>query len=205
MTRSATTGLTPGVPAMGERILDASLDLFARTGFDGTTVRAIADACGLTDAALYYYFPNKRAILEALLARPRESIAERPRPSRPVTEEWIHLLVDATLDEIAAEGPLFRIILDQALDGDRTALALRAKTASAWRRALLATFSVDDPSLAEDRTDAFMMLIHGAVLSVYIDHDVAFRELSAREDVRAHIKQVVVDVLGPVADGSAQA
>jgi len=50
------------------RILDAALDLFARQGYAGTSVRQIARAVGLSDAGLYAHFAGKRAVYDALLA-----------------------------------------------------------------------------------------------------------------------------------------
>ncbi|MHB8873932.1 MAG: TetR/AcrR family transcriptional regulator [Myxococcaceae bacterium] len=47
-------------------ILDAALDLFAKDGFHGTSVREIARAVGVRESALYHHFPSKDAILEAL-------------------------------------------------------------------------------------------------------------------------------------------
>jgi len=49
-------------------ILDAALDLFARHGFAGTSVRQIARAVGITEAGIYAHFAGKRAIYDALLA-----------------------------------------------------------------------------------------------------------------------------------------
>ena len=48
-------------------ILDASLELFAESGFFGTSMRQIARAVGVRESALYHHFPSKDAILEALL------------------------------------------------------------------------------------------------------------------------------------------
>ena len=50
-----------------QKILDASLSLFATKGFRETTVRDIASAVGLQQGALYNHFANKDAILTALL------------------------------------------------------------------------------------------------------------------------------------------
>ena len=49
------------------RLLDAALKLFAERGFDGTTVRQIAKAVGVTDAAIYAHFANKQALFDALM------------------------------------------------------------------------------------------------------------------------------------------
>ena len=52
-----------------ERILLASLELFARYGYNAASVSRIAEAVGLTKGALYRHFEDKAAILRAILAR----------------------------------------------------------------------------------------------------------------------------------------
>jgi AcrR family transcriptional regulator len=52
-----------------ERLLEVALELFARHGFAGTSVRAIAGAAGLSDAGLYSHFPGKQAIYDELFRR----------------------------------------------------------------------------------------------------------------------------------------
>ena len=49
-----------------QSILDAASLLFIEKGFGGTNINAIADAMGVTRTALYYYFPSKESILDAL-------------------------------------------------------------------------------------------------------------------------------------------
>lgn len=49
-------------------ILDRSLELFATHGFTGSSMRDIARAVGVRESALYHHFPNKNAILTAVLA-----------------------------------------------------------------------------------------------------------------------------------------
>lgn len=43
-------------------ILEKSLDLFTREGYDDVTFQKIADACGITRTTLYIYFKNKKEI-----------------------------------------------------------------------------------------------------------------------------------------------
>ena len=45
------------------RILDAALDLFGRKGFEATTVSAICEAAGVSEATLYEYFESKEQVL----------------------------------------------------------------------------------------------------------------------------------------------
>lgn len=50
-----------------DRILSASLRLFADQGYAATSVRQIARAVGVTDAALYAHFPSKQSIFDRLI------------------------------------------------------------------------------------------------------------------------------------------
>jgi AcrR family transcriptional regulator len=52
-----------------DRILQEAERLFAAGGYDGVSVREIAQACGITKANIYYYFDSKeRLYLEVLQA-----------------------------------------------------------------------------------------------------------------------------------------
>lgn len=52
-----------------DQILDASARLFVGQGFANTSTREIADAVGIRQASLYYWFAGKEEILEELLSR----------------------------------------------------------------------------------------------------------------------------------------
>ncbi|WP_029109935.1 TetR/AcrR family transcriptional regulator [Mycobacterium sp. URHD0025] len=51
------------------RILDAALELIADHGVSGTSLQMIADALGVTKAAVYHQFKTKEAIVIALTER----------------------------------------------------------------------------------------------------------------------------------------
>ena len=53
-------------------ILDAALGLFARNGFNETTVQDIAAAAGMATGTVYLYFPSKEHVLQGLHDRFRE-------------------------------------------------------------------------------------------------------------------------------------
>ena len=48
------------------QILEAATELFAKHGFDRTSVDEIAKKAGLSKGAIYWYFPSKEKILVAL-------------------------------------------------------------------------------------------------------------------------------------------
>lgn len=50
-------------------ILDATLHLIAEKGIRNLTIRHLSQAMHITDAALYYYFQDKPAIIQPLVSR----------------------------------------------------------------------------------------------------------------------------------------
>src|SRR4051795_9962842 len=52
-----------------ERICRAAETLFLRDGYARTTIRAVAKAAGVAEATIYLAFPNKGALLDAVIVR----------------------------------------------------------------------------------------------------------------------------------------
>ena len=50
-----------------EQIRTVALEMFAERGYDGTSLREIAERLGVTKAAVYYHFKTKEDILASLL------------------------------------------------------------------------------------------------------------------------------------------
>ena len=55
-----------------QQILNESLKLFSKNGFDAVSIRAIAKEVGVGNSALYKHFPSKRAIFDAIVAQCKE-------------------------------------------------------------------------------------------------------------------------------------
>jgi AcrR family transcriptional regulator len=52
---------------MKQRILDEAARLFVACGYNGISMREIAEACGVSKAALYYHFKDKEELLVEIL------------------------------------------------------------------------------------------------------------------------------------------
>nr|MCR4735058.1 TetR/AcrR family transcriptional regulator [Treponema sp.] len=50
-----------------EKILESSLTLFSKQGYDGTSVEQIAQAVGIKAPSLYKHFKGKEEILNAII------------------------------------------------------------------------------------------------------------------------------------------
>lgn len=57
-----------GSADLRERLLQAAIDCFVREGIAATSLRAIAREAGVTPAMLHYYFGDKDALVQALVA-----------------------------------------------------------------------------------------------------------------------------------------
>ena len=59
-----------------QRVVDAARELFAEHGVSGTSLQMIAEALGVTKAAVYYQFHSKEAIVLAVLEPAVRQLAE---------------------------------------------------------------------------------------------------------------------------------
>jgi AcrR family transcriptional regulator len=92
-----------------QRILDVALDLFTEQGYDGTSLRQIAEQLDITKAAIYYYFESKEDILMALHMRLHEFGREALLVigETPVTLELWEQLLDQILGQMMSQRKIF--------------------------------------------------------------------------------------------------
>ena len=83
-------------------ILEKSLDVFAKDGYEDVTFQKIADRCGITRTTLYFYFKNKRdiflAALKQLLSEMeiaiRELVSNESIPAEQTLRNVMMIIVD---------------------------------------------------------------------------------------------------------------
>lgn len=89
----------PEPPATRERIHAAGLALFHERGYTGTTVRELADACGLTAGALYNHYASKHDLLFAIVDRVHDLadgvLAGALRAASPEPEDQLEAVATA--------------------------------------------------------------------------------------------------------------
>ena len=118
----AAPGSVRAPSAARTRILDSALGLMSERGAAGTSMRRLADACGLNVATIYHYFPSKADVLRAVIEERRygERMADGEPPLDPAlpAEQRLAALLRwlwvGTLDEQA----VLRLILGEGLRGD---------------------------------------------------------------------------------------
>jgi AcrR family transcriptional regulator len=92
-----------------ERILDVALDLFTDQGFDGTSMREIAERLRITKPSIYYHFASKEEILLALHMRQHEfaRAALARLAGQAITPEIWGSALNELVDQMAAQRKLF--------------------------------------------------------------------------------------------------
>ena len=96
------------------RVIEAALDLFAEHGISGTSLQMIADAIGVTKAAVYHQYNTKeeivRAVAEVVLAGLEAALtsAEAERSRSRARELLIARMVDLAVERRRMAGILQR-------------------------------------------------------------------------------------------------
>jgi AcrR family transcriptional regulator len=86
-----------------QRMLDACAELVDETGYEALTTTLLAERAGVAIGSVYQFFPDKRAIVQALAMRNLEAYLER-LTARSQCAEFAHWwdVVDAAIDEYIA-------------------------------------------------------------------------------------------------------
>jgi AcrR family transcriptional regulator len=188
-------------PRTRKQILDVSLRLFSEHGFARTSVRDIAQAAGITDAAIYYHFDSKRDLLEALFeergilpALNRLEHAEITEPPR----EALSAVALGALDVMESNRDILKVLFVEALAEDPVAMDEYGMIVNRWQRAvcrILYTYADRDIVRIPDVESTAWQLVH-QVLGAFLDRlmNVDSTALAA-EDIRARVRQAVDNVV----------
>ncbi|GGT95511.1 TetR/AcrR family transcriptional regulator [Actinomadura citrea] len=101
-----------------ERILEAATRVLSEHGYDGASTNRIAKAAGVGNGSLYQYFPNKDAIVIAVLDRFADRLADRLGEEIEATmrlpwQEAGRALLDVQIWLFEENADLLRIVVEQ--------------------------------------------------------------------------------------------
>ena len=105
-------------------ILEKSLELFTREGYDDVTFQKIADACGITRTTLYIYFKNKKEIFTwsikqmtgELESRLMEILGDKTLTASECLRRIMYWVIDTCNDN----RPLFNVLLIYLINLQKT-------------------------------------------------------------------------------------
>lgn len=105
------------------RILDVAEELFATRGYDGTSLRQIAERAGIRQPGLYNHFAGKQALYEAVLFRALNPMAEalsRHMESASSLRQYTDL--PAVMTDLLLEHPQMAALFNKAMQGDSSSV-----------------------------------------------------------------------------------
>lgn len=106
-----------------QRILDVAESLFAEQGYDGTSLRQIAERARIKEPGLYNHFAGKQALYEAVLFRALNPMAEalaQHMAHASSLREYTDL--PAIITDLLLEHPQMASLFQRALQGDSNAV-----------------------------------------------------------------------------------
>lgn len=136
---------SPGRPRGGDsacrgRLLEAAMEAFARSGYDGASLRAIALAADCDVSMVAHYFGSKaelwRAMVDELAQRhqaDRAEIARSLAESGVALEARVRRGAGLLFDRIARQAPLARLLMREAAEtGERATYVLTQLMQPIW-------------------------------------------------------------------------
>jgi AcrR family transcriptional regulator len=101
-----------------ETILTATARILVKLGFDGLTTNAVAEQAGVSIGSLYQYFPNKQALVAALIERRLDeknaaTHAELSRIASAPFPEAVRAMIRMTIQTYAVSPELSRVLIEQ--------------------------------------------------------------------------------------------
>jgi AcrR family transcriptional regulator len=101
-----------------DSILEATARVLVKRGFDGLTTNLVAEAAGVSIGSLYQYFPNKAALVGALIEKHVEdmsqlALSELTRVAQLPAREAIRSVVEAMIRAHAVQPELHRVLTEE--------------------------------------------------------------------------------------------
>mgnify|MGYP001828406567 CR=1 FL=1 len=173
------------------RILDVAESLFAQQGYEGTSLRQIADGAGLREPGLYNHFSSKQGLYEAVLYRALNPMAEamaqqldRASGLRDYTD------LPSAMTDLLLVHPQMAALFHQALQGDPDSLGNRLvqgwldKLFDQGMRSVADMGGVDtDWETLALNVIAMFNLVTGYVLSQRVFHSLVGGDINDSENV----------------------
>ncbi len=120
------------------QILDAAEQLLGEKGYDGVSIREVADVAGVNKALVFYYYKNKKGLFARVLERyyqaHQDALAEAFTKEEGPLRERIHRMIDAYLDFIGSHQHAPRLVQNLLSRGDpEQLLHIQAQMAGLFR------------------------------------------------------------------------
>ncbi|MBS1732174.1 MAG: TetR/AcrR family transcriptional regulator [Bacteroidetes bacterium] len=198
------------------QIIEKAEELFATQGYEGTTVRNIADAAGVNLAMISYYFGSKEKLLEALFMERMNATKHRIEAvvnNQSLTPfQKIETLIDEYITRVEEKEAFYKIMLSEQVINKNTVVMKLLKELKLTYARLISSVIEEGQKQKVFRKDVDIVLMlttmTGTVMLMLINKDyyrefnnqkklpnpVFEEQLSAR--LREHVKTIFKAHLG---------
>lgn len=161
--------------SLRDAVLETARAMIAETGASALSLRALAREIGVTHAAIYRHFPDRRAVLAALATDALLVLAQRQRAILTRGRDPVATVVRLGVDYLhfaLEDPPRFRLAFSSEFSSKQAYPTLRAAADAAEASAVDAVQRVAAQGLlpaaaVRDRAVALWALVHGtAVLTL---------------------------------------
>lgn len=183
-----------------ERILLVALSAFRKKGFDGTTMRDVAKAAGMSLGAAYYYFPSKEALVHAHWEQQMDEHERRAREKYAETTDLKERLRATFLirQELMKNDKKLLAGLFRAIGDASSPVSVFAKETSSLRMRGIALLrdcvAVDEVPVQVREQAALGLWVLQLGFVLYFVHDSSPGQLKTRQLIEG-----AVDTLAPLA------
>jgi AcrR family transcriptional regulator len=133
---------------MAARLLDATVEEVAVTGYDGMTVRLVAARAGVSAATVYAYFSSKEHLLAAEFWRRMTALPDPDFPEGAQVGERVEIALGAVALLVADEPELAAGITTSLMAHDPDVVALRDQMGSVFLQRTELALGEDLPAAA---------------------------------------------------------
>jgi AcrR family transcriptional regulator len=141
-----------------DSVLEATARVLVKRGFDGLTTNLVAEAAGVSIGSLYQYFPNKAALVGALIEKHVDAmqslaLAELTRVAQLPMPEAIRSVIEVMIRAHAVSPELHRVLTEQVPRVGRMAKlreieAITHRMVAGLLASRKAELAIEDPDMA---------------------------------------------------------
>jgi AcrR family transcriptional regulator len=146
------------------QIIETAQGLFARKGFDGTSVRDIAEEAGINVAMISYYFGSKEKLMEAIfevkIGRVQMRVEELLNDNNIAPLQKINILIDEHIERVMMSQEFYRIMICEQVSNSNAAILEKVKQLKVRNAELIAELIKDGQKkgVFKKKVDVVLML-----------------------------------------------
>ncbi len=113
------------------QLIETAERLFSKKGFDGTSVRDIAEEAGINVAMISYYFGSKEKLMEAIfevkIGRVQMRVEELLKDSTMSPIQKVYTLIEEHIERVLSSQQFYRIMICEQVSNSNPSITEKVK------------------------------------------------------------------------------